>query len=206
MTDVRCAQPELEALPATAVELYWIPLGIGASVVRRSGRLFEAIAAILRGRRPCDLYHSALEVTTAGVVHAIEMAPVPDRHGARRGVLAEGAVGARWLGRFRMFRYEIRSTPDGHIPDRGSAIGGAIVVSENAELAHRVVELAASVPTPVWGRDELDTGEMWNSNSVTSWLLTTAGVDIAVLPMPPGGRAPGWDAGVAMARHEHSST
>lgn len=206
VTDLRCTEPELDAPAATAVELYWIPLGAGASAVRRSGRLFEAIAAALRRRRPCDLYHSALEVRTAGIVHAIEMAPVPDNHGEARGVVGEGAVGARWLGRIRVFRYEIRSTRDAHIPDRGSAVGGAIVVSEDAGLAQRVVELVASVPTPVWGRDELDTGEMWNSNSVTSWLLTAAGVNVAAVQMPSRGRAPGWDAGVKVAQRKQPST
>jgi len=29
-----------------------------------------------------------------------------------------------------------------------------------------VLETVARVPTPVWGRDELATGDMWNSNSV----------------------------------------
>jgi hypothetical protein len=29
-----------------------------------------------------------------------------------------------------------------------------------------VLDLVAQVPTPVWGRDELGTAEMWNSKSV----------------------------------------
>ena len=33
------------------------------------------------------------------------------------------------------------------------------------------------VPTPVWGRDELDAGEMWNSNSIISWLIARSGLD-----------------------------
>jgi hypothetical protein len=56
------------------------------------------------------------------------------------------------------------------------------------------------VPTPVWGRDELRTGDMWNSNSVISWLITRSGLDPEEVPLPPGGRAPGWDAGMAAAR------
>jgi hypothetical protein len=62
-----------------------------------------------------------------------------------------------------------------------------------------VLDLVPSVPTPVWGRDELDTGDMWNSNSVVSWLLTSAGIDPDTIAPPPGGRAPGWRAGVAVA-------
>ena len=37
------------------------------------------------------------------------------------------------------------------------------------------------MPTPVWGRDELRAGEMWNSNSLTSWLIVAAGS----MPSPP---------------------
>jgi hypothetical protein len=48
----------------------------------------------------------------------IEQAPVHDWSGAERGVVAEGPVGARWAGRFRIFRYEIRLWPGGHIPPR----------------------------------------------------------------------------------------
>jgi hypothetical protein len=34
------------------------------------------------------------------------------------------------------------------------------------------------LPTPVWGRDELDAGEMWNSNSKVSWLVVRGGLPI----------------------------
>ena len=51
----------------------------------------------------------------------------------------------------------------------------------------------------VWGRDELDLGEMWTSNSVISWLLMTAGVPVGQAGPPPGGTAPGWDAGIRAA-------
>ena len=50
------------------------------------------------------------------------------------------------------------------------------------------------VPTLVWGRDELGTGEMWNSNSVIAWLL--AGTGGSAMEPPVGGRAPGWAAGL----------
>ncbi|MFL6252983.1 MAG: hypothetical protein ACJ75N_21100, partial [Actinomycetes bacterium] len=49
------------------------------------------------------------------------------------------------------------------------------------------------------GRDELRTGEMWNSNSLISWLLARAGIDTEGLEPPVGGRAPGWNAGVVVA-------
>jgi hypothetical protein len=56
------------------------------------------------------------------------------------------------------------------------------------------------VPTPVWGRDELKAGEMWNSNSVIAWTIAGAGVPTDALRPPPGGRAPGWSAGLKVAR------
>ena len=62
-----------------------------------------------------------------------------------------------------------------------------------------MIDLLPSVPTPVWGRDELGAGEMWNSNSVVSWVLCRAGIDLAPFVMPAGGRAPGWDAGIVVA-------
>ena len=40
----------------------------------------------------------------------------------------------------------------------------------------------------VRGRDELDGGETWNSNSVTAWTLATAGFDLAAVQPPEGGR------------------
>jgi hypothetical protein len=72
-------------------------------------------------------------------------------------------------------------------------------VATDVVRAQRVLDLASSVPTPVWGRDELRTGEMWNSNSLISWLLACAGIDTDGLEPPAGGRAPGWDAGLVVA-------
>jgi hypothetical protein len=86
------------------VDLYWIPLGAGAggALVRWSGRLYEAMIAA-RARRPCcDLFHSALKVYTDGVTTVVKMAPVWIQHGDR-GVVAEGPVGARLLGRCAYF-------------------------------------------------------------------------------------------------------
>jgi hypothetical protein len=57
----------------------------------------------------------------------------------------------------------------------------------------------AEVPSLMWGRDELGTGEMWNSNSVISWLLTRSGLPAATFQPPAGGRAPGWDGGIVTA-------
>ena len=184
-----------------AVIVYWIPLGAGAggAVVRVSGRIYETLAAAVGRRRRCDLYHSALEVHIDGSIATIEMAPVWTKSGDR-GVVNEGAVGARPLGRSRLFRYEIRCWRGGSIPDVAAAVGGPVPVTGDAGAARRVLDLVASCPTATWGRDELSTGEMWNSNSLTSWLLTRAGLDTSAIGPPPGGRAPGWDAGLVVAR------
>jgi hypothetical protein len=184
---------------APGVYLYWLPLGAGAYVVRLSGRAFEAMMARLQHRPPCDLYHSALEVVTPEARFVIEMTPVPAHPDRDRGVVAEGTVGTKWARPFRVFRYEIHRWRNGVIPDLACAIGSPVRVSADPTVADRVLELALSMPAPVWGRDELRAGEMWNSNSVTSWLLSRSGTDIDDIRPPGNGRAPGWDAGRAVA-------
>src|SRR4249919_1428655 len=99
------------------VDLYWIPLGAGARVVRLSGMVFEAIGATVQRRRRCDLYHSALIVSVPEGRFVVEQTPVPDEDGGRRGAVVEGAVGLRLAGRLRLFRYEVRLWRDGTIPD-----------------------------------------------------------------------------------------
>ncbi|MCC5952256.1 MAG: hypothetical protein JJU45_09195 [Acidimicrobiia bacterium] len=180
--------------------LFWIPLGAGATVVRTSGRLYEGLVARLAHRPPQALYHSALVVTIDGQSVGVEMAPVPDADGAQRGVVAEGPVGSKLIGRVRLFRYEIRRWPSGVIPDLPFAEASPIRLTDERARAQNVLDLVASVPTPVWGRDELDTGEMWNSNSVVSWVAVRAGLIDAAGTPPADGRAPGWDAGVTVAR------
>ena len=185
------------------IELHWIPLGAGARVVRTSGKVFERFVAFRRRRPPCALYHSALVVAVPDGNIVIEMTPIPDRDGARRGVVAEGPVGTRWAGRFRWFRYEIRRWRDGVIPDVAYA-ASTVRIDVDLVTARRLLDLVASVPTPVWGRDELRTGDMWNSNSVVSWLLQLADIDIARIAPPDGGRAPGWSAGLVVAARQVS--
>ena len=80
----------------TGVDLYWLPLGAGGHSVRLNGRVFEVVAARLKRRSRCDLYHSALEVRVPEGRFVIEQAPVRDSSGSERGVVAEGAVGSRW--------------------------------------------------------------------------------------------------------------
>lgn len=186
---------------SAAVDLSWIPLGAGANVVRLSGKVYEAITAFLGHRPRFALYHSALEVQVPEGRYVIESAPIPDDEGREeRGVVAEGPVGMRWLGRFRLFRYEIRRWRGGSIPDIGAAVWSPVRLADDLVHAERVLDLVSQVPTPVWGRDELHTGDMWNSNSLISWLLMRAGLNIGQIQPPSGGRAPGWHAGIAVAQ------
>jgi hypothetical protein len=184
---------------SAAVDLYWLPLGAGGHFVRLNGRVYEAAVARAEQRPACDLYHSALEVTVGAERSVIEMAPVRDSHGERRGVVAEGAVGARWAGRFRIFRYEICCWRDGNIPDIDEAVGSPVRLADDLDSARRVLDMVRGVPTPVWGRDDLKAGEMWNSNSVTSWLIARSGIATASIHPPGAGRAPGWGAGLTIA-------
>lgn len=183
-----------------AVDLYWIALGAGGHCVRFNGRVFEAAEAAWQHRPRRDLYHAALIVELCGDRHTIEIAPSPDADEASRGVAATGAVGSRHLGRLRLFRYEVRCWRGGSIPDLAYAVGGPRRLTADARVAGRLLDLVPGVPTPVWGRDELNAGEMWNSNSVVAWLIATAGLPTGGLRPPPHGRAPGWDAGLEVAR------
>jgi hypothetical protein len=182
-----------------AVDLYWLPLGAGGHFVRLNGRAYEAIAARLHRRPAYDLYHSALQVEVPEGRYVIEQTPVPDLSGGSRGVVAGGAVGTRWAGRMRIFRYEIRLWLGGHIPDVAEAVGSPVHLCDEEDCARRVLDAVPQVPTPVWGRDEGRTGEMWNSNSVIAWVIATSGIDPASIQPPPGGRAPGWRAGLVVA-------
>jgi len=193
--------------PGPGLDLYWIPLGAGARVVRTSGKIYERLVALAAWRRPRHLYHSALVATTADQRFVIEMAPqVDDRGRIDRGVVAEGVVGSRWLRRMRVFRYEVRRWRNGRIPDLRYAVASPVRVTDDPEKVSSVLDLVSLVPTPVWGRDELRLGEMWNSNSVVSWVLCSAGLLDAAGELPDEGRAPGWDAGVAAARRSLTSS
>jgi hypothetical protein len=183
-----------------AVDLYWIPLGAGGHSVRFNGRVFEAIEAGRQHRQRCDLYHSALVVELDDERYTIEVAPSPDADEASRGVAGTGAVGSRYAGWVRLFRYEVRCWRGGSIPDLGEAAGGPRRLTSDPQVARMLLELVRTVPMPVWGRDELEAGEMWNSNSVIAWLIAMAGLLTDFLRPPARGRAPGWHAGLEVAR------
>jgi hypothetical protein len=184
---------------AEGIYLYWLPLGAGGNFVRLNGKVYEAVAAKIQRRPPFDLYHSALQVVVPEGRYVVEQAPVIDAHGSERGVVAEGPVGARWAGRFRIFRYEVRRWRDGVIPDLNEAVDSPRLLSDDVGQAERLLEVVPEVPILVWGRDELKAGEMWNSNSIISWLIARTGLDADSIKPPARGRAPGWNAGIVAA-------
>jgi hypothetical protein len=145
------------------------------------------------------LYHSALKLGLDGVgVSTLELtpafvaSPVP--------ALVAGPVGARAAGRFGLFRYELRLIPGEDLPDEGWAVGAPVRLSDERAAVERVIELAHMVPAYTWGRRVQGTAEMWTSDSVISWVLVKAGLDASAAGPPADGRAPGWDAGLAVAR------
>jgi hypothetical protein len=184
------------------VSLFWLPLGAGDHCVRWNGRVYEAVVARYECRPVCDLYHSALQVELGTDRFVIESAPAWGSTAPERGVVCEGPVGLSWLGRSRFFRYEVRRWRNGVIPDASAAVGGPLQVSTAKPRVERLLGLVPSFPKATWGRDELRTGEMWNSNSLIAWLLASSGHDTDELQPPSHGRAPGWSAGLVVATRQ----
>lgn len=195
----------IERSRSAAVELYWIPVGAGGHSVRLNGRVFEAVAAARERRRRGDLYRAALVVELDGDRFTTEVAPSPDANEATRGVVATAPVGSRRLGRLRRFRYEVRRWRGGTIADLRFAVGGAQLLSTDPAEAERLLAAIDAVPLAVWGRDELNAGEMWNSNSVAAWAIASSGLPAARIEMPPSGRAPGWPSGLVVASRNGGS-
>lgn len=182
-----------------SVDLFWLPLGAGGHCVRWNGRLYEWCSARHEHRASADLYHCGLMLRLDDITYAVEMGPVWNVSDADRGVLAEGPVGSKWLGRFRAFRYEMRCWPGGYIPDVAEAVGGPVRTTEDPTRVAAVLEVLREIPALTWGRDELGAGEMWNSNSAVAWALARTGHDMDAIGPPTRGRAPGWTAGLVLA-------
>jgi hypothetical protein len=198
--ELRRREGKIVRSPRASIDLYWIPLGAGGWFVRLNGRIYEAIQAFLERRRPLHLFHTALEVRVPEGRFVIENAwPIPDADGTSRGVVLEGPVWSRRVARFRVLRYEVRRWGDGVIPDANEAVASPQRLSDDPQRARRLLDLVDTLPSLVWGRDELRTGDMWNSNSVISWLLARSGLPTDVIRPPAGGRAPGWKAGLVTA-------
>jgi hypothetical protein len=197
---MRTAPTLVNVEPVAHVDLYWLPLGAGGHSVRHNGRAYEWLKAKRERREPLTLYHAGLEVRLLGRRYVIEMTPIPRGDPDLRGVVAEGPVGSRLLGRFRLFRYEVRRWRGGAIPDIAEAVDSPRRLTSDPRVARRLLDLVASVPTYVWGRDELGARDMWNSNSLVAWLLAGSGIDAEAVQPPARGRAPGWHAGLVAAR------
>lgn len=181
------------------IQLWWLPVGAGGHVVIHTSRWWEHWHALREGRSPRPLFHAALQILAPAGRYAVEMAPAWGRSAGGPGVVATGPVGLRLLGRFRLFRYEVRCWRGGVIPDLGYAPGPPVVFGMDSSDAAAMLARAPQVPRLVWGA-KTSAGDMWNSNSLVSWLLQESGVDAAALFPPNGGRAPGWLAGIDAAR------
>jgi hypothetical protein len=187
------------------IDLYWLPLGAGDHCVRWNGRIYEALVARHEHRPVCDLYHSALQVQHGGDLFVIESAPAWGSEESDRGVVCQGPVGLTWLGRSRYFRYEVRRWRNGVIPDVSEAVESPVQIGTCSARAEQLLNLVPDFPTATWGRDELRTGEMWNSNSLIAWLLTLSGYGAGGVGPPARGRAPGWSAGSVVAARQQKS-
>jgi hypothetical protein len=117
------AEPVGPAASQAGVELYWLPLGAGGWFVKLNGRIWEAMHALWQRRRPCDIYHTALVVRVPEGRFVIENSwPIPVADGVLRGVVVQGPVFSRRLGRWRVFRYEVRRWLDLVIADEDQAV------------------------------------------------------------------------------------
>jgi hypothetical protein len=99
----------------------------------------------------------------------------------------------------------VRCWKGGRIPDVAEAVDRPQRVIEDEAGTVRLLELVGQVPPYVWGRDELRCGDMWNSNSLVSWLLASTGVELTTVVPPNHGRPPGWRAGLGLAARQRST-
>lgn len=187
------------------VDLWWIPVGAGGHVVVHTSRWWESLRARRAHRRPRPLFHAALKVADGPDEYVVEMTPAWGQTRGPRGVVAQGPVGIAWFGASRFFRYEIRCWRDGTIPDLEWAVGPPHRFPLAAEDVGALIGRIPRAPQLTWGRDVFGIGDMWNSNSLISWLLQSAGIDAAALAPPERGDAPGWRSGIVAARSPERS-
>ncbi len=176
-----------------------MPVGAGTSRFQRGSlRLWEAFEAA-RARRPrAALFHSALKlVSEDGQTSTLELTPA--FAGGQESPLLTGPVGFRGAERWRLFRYQLRCLPVARLPDEEFVVESPTTLSTDCALIPRILALAPTIPAYTWGRRVAGSDEMWTSDSVISFLLVRAGVDLSAVAPPKGGRAPGWRAGVALA-------
>lgn len=179
------------------LDLCWLPVGAGTRVQAASLWLYESVAARI-GRRPkATLYHAALKFGVDARRYTLELMPIPrEQH---EEPLMTGPVGTRLAARLRIFQYQLRLRESAELPDE-QWIASVHRLASDPSAIEGVLGHARLVPPYTWGRRVPGTKEMWTSDSALSWLLTRAGVALGEAGPPPGGRAPGWDAGIAIAR------
>ena len=122
----------------------------------------------------------------------IEQAPA-----AARGVVAVAPVGRRLPATPRVFRYEVRCWRGGTIPDIAEAIESSRRWTTDPALARRVSTLGSHGrpgPRRAWRGGDV------NSDAIVAWLLGTAWLPAASIDPSAGGRVPGWNAGLVIAR------
>lgn len=185
-------------VPDSAALLWWIPVGARGHVVVHTSAWWEQLQARRERRSPQRLFHAALEVVAGADRYVIEMGPALPRSRSA-GVVLSGPVGTRWA-RTALLRYEVRCIRDGTPFDHELAVDSPVGLPLDLVTAQSLIVRLEEVPRLTWGRDELGAGDMWNSNSLVSWLLETAGIDAGEIRPPAGGLAPGWAAGIAAAR------
>jgi hypothetical protein len=188
----------------SGVDLYWLPLGAGGHSVRLNGRIFEAVAARLERRPPCDLYHTALEVRVPDGRYVIEQTPIPYRSDGERGLVAEGAVGSRWAGRFRLFRYEVRCWRGGTIPDVSEAVKSPQRPTQDPEVAQRVLDPGCPGSQAGLGSRRARCGRDVELQLDDRLADLRSGLSAGSINPPAGGRAPGWRAGLIVARRQRT--
>jgi len=171
------------------VELLWIPVGAGTRFQKASLLLYETVAAWVTRRPRGQLLHAALKIGVDGRHYTLEVTPAPA--GPNNGEVT-GPVGIRAAGRLRLFRYQVCLQERRTIPDEDWAVGEPVRLSEDSEVAERVMRLAWDVPAHTWGRKSPGRSEMWTSNSCAYWMLEKAGLEPGNIPVPGGCRAPGW--------------
>ncbi|MBO0595821.1 hypothetical protein I2485_13105 [Nesterenkonia sp. E16_7] len=193
------------AMTGHHLDLWWIPVGAGGHVVVHTSRWWESLRALRARRRPRPLFHAALEVTNGPAEYVVEMTRAWGQPLGPRGVVAQGPVGFTWSGASPFLRYEIRCWRDGIIPDREWAVGPPHRFPLAAEDVGALIGRIPEAPQLTWGRDVFGIGDMWNSNSLISWLLQSAGIDAAALAPPERGDAPGWRSGIVAARSPERS-
>ncbi|MBI5946990.1 MAG: hypothetical protein HY875_02490 [Chloroflexi bacterium] len=185
------------------VDFYWLPVAAGTNSRVRlwSLALWEFADAAVHRRSRGALYHCGLKLRLArGATFTLELTPA--FIGGDAPPAMTGPVGLPGADRFRLFRYQLRALETDTLPDEEWAVESPIRLTGDDRVARDLLTLAPSIPRHTWGLRVRGTKEMWTSNSAISWLLLRAGLDPTSIPLPTGGRAPGWAAGWQAAHRD----